>query len=243
MGAAEGDLLALASQVHGPGGPQLLHPFADLPEVLVAVVRIVVEEQESLRGRETSEVGDVLRAGVSEPGTVRVLLLGVLAVVDQHVGPVRDLETRHPLGLHRGEIDRERRLVIGEIGEAAAPVLDPVAHGGTSMDDRPGDDRRGAEHPRLVRARRGARGGRAPRRAARGTAGATGTARSGRTASAWARAVPRCATPCCDPRAGRRSPGPPDDRDADGSTGCRCVSAPCRPARPRAPGSPCRSRG
>jgi hypothetical protein len=88
-----------------------------------------MEKQEATRARQTGEVCHVVRARMSEPGSVRILGFCVLAVVDQHVGSGGDLESRDPFRLDRREIDGQGRFVIGEVREAATRVLDPVTDG------------------------------------------------------------------------------------------------------------------
>ena len=75
-----------------------------------------------------------LPGGMAPGGEARVFLVGVHAVVDEEVCILREVEDA--LGL------RALGLVVGEVGEAAAPVFDPEAHGRAPMDDRPRDDRR-----------------------------------------------------------------------------------------------------
>jgi hypothetical protein len=118
--SAEVDLLALTRQIDLAAVPELANPFAQRFQVVVGVVGIVMEEQQTTRAREAGEVGDVLGARMTEPGPARILLLGVLAIVDQHVGSAGDLEPRDPFGRHGREIDRQCRLVVGEVGEAAS---------------------------------------------------------------------------------------------------------------------------
>src|SRR5918999_4845791 len=114
MRSAEVDLLTFARQIDLAAVPELANPVAQRFQVVVGVVGIVMEEKEAMRAREAGEVGDVLGARMSEPGPVRILLLGVLAVVDQHVGSGGDLEPRDPFGRHGREIDGQGRFVVGE---------------------------------------------------------------------------------------------------------------------------------
>src|SRR2546421_6739713 len=81
---------------------------------------------------------------------VGVFLLGVLRVVEEEVGTCRERPAGDPLGLivERG---RQVRLVVGQIGEYTAVLLDPVAERWTSMLDRLGLDDRAPEAPRLAR--------------------------------------------------------------------------------------------
>ena len=111
--SAEDDLLPFAGEVDRAVLPELAYPLAERLELVVGVIWIVMEQEEPSRGRETGEVGDVMGAGVTEPGALRLFLLRVLAVVDQNVDARGDLEPGHPLGLDLRQVDGQRRLVVG----------------------------------------------------------------------------------------------------------------------------------
>ena len=61
-------------------------------ELLVVMERIVVEEEEALCLCEPSEGEHVAEAGVAPADAARVLVVGVLAIVDEERGAVRQIE-------------------------------------------------------------------------------------------------------------------------------------------------------
>ena len=111
----------------------------------------------------------------------RVLLVGVLGVVDEEVGAGHERETRRPLRRCVGEAvayGAEGRFVVGDVGQDGAVGFDPVAERRPGMADEVGGHGSAGE---VERAPRGIveRAGRAGRPAGRGTAAATGSGRAG----------------------------------------------------------------
>ena len=120
---------------------------AEAVEELVGVQRVVVEEQQPAGldpAGEGERVGD---RRVPPADVVGVLLVGVLAVVDQQVGVAGEVEARDPLRLELVERRAERRLVVGDVGERRVAVGDPVAERRPAVGDGLGADRRAAELP------------------------------------------------------------------------------------------------
>jgi hypothetical protein len=83
---------------------------------------------------------------------LRVLGVGVLAVVDQQRGVAGELEAGDPALVQGLEIGAESRLVIGDVGERAVAVVDPVAERRAAVGDRGGADPRRADLPLGLRA-------------------------------------------------------------------------------------------
>src|SRR5215212_2963008 len=80
-------------------------------------------------------------------GVARILVVGVLAVVNEQVALTRELESRYPLTLEARQIRTERRLVVRDVAERRIPCGDPVAESGAAMRDRFGTDRGRVEFP------------------------------------------------------------------------------------------------
>ena len=70
-----------------------------------------------------------------------VLLVGVLAVVDEQVGVARELVARDPLRLQLRERGAERGLVVGDVAERRVALGDPVAERRPAVGHRLGADR------------------------------------------------------------------------------------------------------
>ena len=94
----------------------------DAVELPVGVRGVVVREEEPLHPRLGRHVHGVGGGRVAPVGLGRELVVGVLAVVDQQVHVLAELE--HGLGDGAAV---ERRLVVGHVGHGAALGLDPVA--------------------------------------------------------------------------------------------------------------------
>ena len=79
--------------------------------------RVVVEEHQPL-GLDAARKGErVGQPRVAPADVLRVLGVGVLAVVDQQVARARELVARDPLRLEVIERRAERRLVVGDVAE------------------------------------------------------------------------------------------------------------------------------
>ena len=83
---------------------------------------------------------------------VRVLGVGVLAVVDQQRGVAGEVEAGDPALLELIEVGAQRRLVVGDVGERGVAVVDPVAEGRAAVRDRGGADPGRADLPLALRA-------------------------------------------------------------------------------------------
>src|SRR5687767_15136751 len=67
-----------------------------------------------------------------------ILVVGVLAVVDQHGGAACQIESRDPLRLELVEVHTERWFVVGDVTERGVALRDPVAERRSAMADRGG---------------------------------------------------------------------------------------------------------
>src|SRR5271166_306219 len=95
-------------------------PAHQLLDVAIGVGGVVVEEHQAFGprlGRHPDRVGV---GGVAPVGLVPELVVGVLGVVDDDVGPLAELE--HPLG-HGAAV--QRRLMVGHVGQGLPVGLDP----------------------------------------------------------------------------------------------------------------------
>ena len=109
--------------------------------------RIVVEHQQPLGLDATSEGECVGEPGMPPADVVRVLLVGVLAVVDQEVGVLGEVVSGDPLRLERLERGTEPGLVVGDVGEGGRAVGDPVSECRASVGDGLSADTSGAQIP------------------------------------------------------------------------------------------------
>ena len=113
--------------------------------------RVVVEHQESLHLGDEPERDGVGDAGMTPPDPVRVFLLGVLRVVQQHVGPLGDRVARDPVGGHCFQVDPQGGLVVGDVGEHPPPVLHPVSERRPRVLHELATDPSGAQLPFVLR--------------------------------------------------------------------------------------------
>ena len=119
-----------------------------------------------------------------------VLVVGVLAVVQQQRGAAGQLVARDPLRLQVLEPAAQRRLVVGDVAERGVALADAVAERRAAVGDRRGADRGRADRPLAVR-----------RVAERHVTGQLAHLHA-------ATAAPRCSGRC-GPRAARRGPAGP----------------------------------
>ena len=164
--------------------PQLATCLVEyLFEVVVAVVRVVVEQDEFGHLGLVRELDGVADRRVSPADVLRVLLVQVLRVVEQHVDAAREVVATDPRRRLLGEPDAERRLVVGEVRDGPPVLLDAVADRRALVHHLGGPDRRRPDRIRGL----GRVVEREPRRdvpqVAPGTAAATGTWRRARPAS------------------------------------------------------------
>src|SRR5207247_8550389 len=73
---------------------------------------------------------------VTPAETPVVLLLEVLGVVEEQIDVLGDRAARDPVARPPGEVAGQSRLVVGDVRDARAIGLDPVADRGTGMDDQ-----------------------------------------------------------------------------------------------------------
>lgn len=104
-------------------------------ELLVVVERVVVEEEEALCFGEPSEGEHVAEAGVPPADVARVLLVRVLAVVDQERGAVREVEAGERLPLSCLECGAEGELLVGDVAERRVSLADPITERRAGVDD------------------------------------------------------------------------------------------------------------
>ena len=96
-------------------------------EVGIGVVRVVVEQHQAAHPRPLRELERMADRAVAPTDVIRILLVEVLRVVEQHVDVAHDVVAAHPMVGLRGEAPSERRLVVGEIGKRPAAFLDAVS--------------------------------------------------------------------------------------------------------------------
>jgi hypothetical protein len=95
-------------------------------ELLVVVERVVVEEEEALRLGEPSEGEHIAEAGVTPADALRVLVVRVLAVVDEERGAVCQVEAGQRLPLANAERRAEASSSgLGGAGRFAARAASP----------------------------------------------------------------------------------------------------------------------
>src|SRR5881394_127954 len=116
-------------------------------ELVVGMEWIVVEEDRTLGSGTAGEAERVGDGGVPPAKVVGVLLVGVLAVVDQQRCIFGEAEARNPLLLKRVKVGTERGLLVGNIGEGVFPIVDPVAERWAAVGDRGGTDARWSDLP------------------------------------------------------------------------------------------------
>src|SRR5262249_39780783 len=98
-------------------GPLFLRRLVELVEERVRVERIVVEEHEPLSLDPPREGQGVGEPRVAPADVLGVLLIGVLAVVNQEVRVAREVIAADPLGLEGLERGAKAWLVVGDVGE------------------------------------------------------------------------------------------------------------------------------
>ena len=112
----------------------------------------VVVEEHKLVGLGCLSEGDRVRdARMAEAAPGRVLILGVLRIVDQSVNPVGERVAARPTGNCLAGSEAQIRLVVGDEGKRAAVVGDTQPDGRATVDygDRP--DRRRADLELILR--------------------------------------------------------------------------------------------
>ena len=119
-------------------------------ELVVGVVRIVVEEHDRAHLGLARERHRVLDARVAPTDVVRVLLVAVLRVVEQHVDIACDVVAADPLARLLVQVDPEGGLVVGEVGERAPTLLDAVADRGPLVRHLAGPNGRRADRHALL---------------------------------------------------------------------------------------------
>ena len=185
-------------------------------ELLVAVQRVVVEEDGALGAGAAGEAERVRERGVAPAEVVGVLGVGVLAVVDQQRGVAGEAEAGDPLPLERVEVGAEGGLVVGDVGERVGRRR----RSGSRASGRGGRPRRRGSAPGRSPTRSPACGGRRRRRAARAPRPARAaprcSGRCGRAARPPARPAPRSRSRSGGGSRGRRRPGPGCGRGAGG---------------------------
>ena len=98
-------------------------------ELLVVVERVVVEKEEALCLCELSESEHVAEAGVPPADVTRVLVVRVLAVVDEERGAVCQVEAGERLPFAHAERWAEGEFLVGDVAERRVSLADPVTEG------------------------------------------------------------------------------------------------------------------
>ncbi len=109
--------------------------------------RIVVEHEHPLGG---NPVGECKRVGcrrMSPTDVGLVLVVGVLAIVNEHRRALRELESGNPVVGELGQRRAESRLVVGDVAERGGAVVDPVAERRAAVVDRLRADSGGTDLP------------------------------------------------------------------------------------------------
>ena len=115
----------------------------------VVVPWVVVDEQQSLNAAATAEDQRIRDARVTPAAVRGVLVLGVLAVMDEERRTAGERVSGDPGRRGGGEVLAESRLVVGQVAEAGPVLTKPVAQRRSPVGDerRPQLDR--ADSPRL----------------------------------------------------------------------------------------------
>ena len=113
--------------------------------------RVVMEQHEPPRAHGRGEVDSAADARMAPAESLVVLLVEVLRVVEKQVDALRDRAAGDPVAAPVVEVARQGRLVVGQVGNARAVRVDPVADRGARVDDQAGAQLRGADRPRRVR--------------------------------------------------------------------------------------------
>ncbi|MEA2161750.1 MAG: hypothetical protein QOD66_4130, partial [Solirubrobacteraceae bacterium] len=107
------DVPGAAAEILPPGR----HVAAEAVKEIVAVERVVVEQQEPLCSHAVTEGECVGQRRVSPPEMALVLLIGVLTFVDQQGGAVGLFEAGDPILVEIGQRRAKPGLVIGDVAE------------------------------------------------------------------------------------------------------------------------------
>ena len=107
----------------------------------------MVEEHQPAGAHPAGEVDHVADRRVAPADVIGVLHVGVLAVVDQEVGVVRQVEAGDPRGLEIRQRRPEARLVVRDVAERRVALRDPEAERRPAVVHRLRPDRRAAELP------------------------------------------------------------------------------------------------
>src|SRR5262245_26048404 len=99
-----------------------------------------MEWRQVLGPRQSGEGERVVNRAVSPASVSRILLAGVLRVVEEEVDVLRQVEAGGPFGVEGKAARPEGRLVVGKIGERGRFRLDPVADRRTRVADALGAD-------------------------------------------------------------------------------------------------------
>src|SRR5829696_5252178 len=106
-----------------------------------------MEEQQAASADALGEAERIREPGMPPSDMRWVLVVSVLAIVDQQVDVAGKVEGRDPLRLEPGERGAERGLVVGDVGDRLLAAADAVAERRSSMGDRFGADGRSAKLP------------------------------------------------------------------------------------------------
>jgi len=121
-------------------------------ELLVVVQRVMVEEEEAPCLGEPSEGEHVAEAGVPPADVTRVLVVGVLAIMDEERRAVCQVEARERLPFARAERWGEGEFLVRDVAERRVSLGDPVAEGGAGVGDEGCLDACGPDLPLALRA-------------------------------------------------------------------------------------------
>jgi hypothetical protein len=119
---------------HRDGHRRPREPLRDLVEFIVGAVRLMVEQHDLAGAGQAAKLDRVLGGGVAERGLSGHLLGQQLGVVDEHVGPGRELEGAGVvLTPAVGTRPQGGRAVIGDVGDDRPAVADPVTEGPAAL--------------------------------------------------------------------------------------------------------------
>ncbi|SRR5579885_1431532 len=125
---------------HSEGGLQLPRRFFEqMIQSCIVMGRVMVERDQLLCAYNSGEFEGMSISAVAPPDTASVLVLRVLSVVDQEIGPGGKVIPGDPVLARPTTIMKsKRRLVIRQVSDHALVGLNPIA------DSRPGvaDQRR-----------------------------------------------------------------------------------------------------